>query len=75
MLTLQDLEAALPLVRPSAMRSLFVDSPPVRWGEIGGQAGELLFFSSSSCVLSSRVPSFLSSAKFLILVLSSPVEF
>ncbi|KAH6906401.1 AAA family ATPase [Coprinopsis sp. MPI-PUGE-AT-0042] len=38
MLTLEDLEAALPLVRPSAMRSLFVDSPPVRWAEIGGQA-------------------------------------
>ena len=41
-LTLEDLEAALPLVRPSAMRSLFVDSPPVRWGEIGGQAGTSL---------------------------------
>jgi AAA family ATPase len=37
LLTLADLDAALPTVRPSAMRSLFVDTPPVRFAEIGGQ--------------------------------------
>ncbi|TFK22011.1 AAA family ATPase [Coprinopsis marcescibilis] len=37
-LDIADLEAALPIVRPSAMRSLFVEAPPVRYSEIGGQA-------------------------------------
>lgn len=37
-LGLQDLEAALPLVRASAMRSVFVDAPPVKYSDIGGQA-------------------------------------
>jgi AAA family ATPase len=64
MLTLEDLEAALPLVRPSAMRSLFVDSPPIRWGEIGGQAGELpsflFFFLGSVFVLSNMIVLFFS---------------
>ncbi|KDQ26146.1 hypothetical protein PLEOSDRAFT_1094203 [Pleurotus ostreatus PC15] len=35
---LADLVAALPTVRPSAMRSLFVESPPIRYADIGGQA-------------------------------------
>ncbi|KAG2010516.1 AAA family ATPase [Coprinopsis cinerea AmutBmut pab1-1] len=37
-LDIADLDAALPMVRPSAMRSLFVDTPAVRYSEIGGQA-------------------------------------
>lgn len=37
-LTLPDLIASMPSVRPSAMRSLFVDTPPVRFTDIGGQA-------------------------------------
>ncbi|KAJ7366754.1 AAA family ATPase [Mycena albidolilacea] len=37
-LTLPDLEASLPSIRPSAMRSVFVETPPVRYSEIGGQA-------------------------------------
>ncbi|KAJ2933421.1 hypothetical protein H1R20_g3679, partial [Candolleomyces eurysporus] len=37
-LQLQDLETALPLVRASAMRSVFVDAPPVKYSDIGGQA-------------------------------------
>ncbi|KAK7060227.1 AAA+-type ATPase [Paramarasmius palmivorus] len=37
-LTTADLIASLPAVRPSAMRSLFVDAPPVRYADIGGQA-------------------------------------
>lgn len=37
-LTLADLEASLPSVRPSALRSLFLDTIPVRYSEIGGQA-------------------------------------
>ncbi|KAF9014894.1 AAA family ATPase [Cyathus striatus] len=40
-LTLADLEAAMPTVRPSAMRSLFVDTPPVRYADVGGQAGTI----------------------------------
>ncbi|KAJ7175747.1 AAA family ATPase [Mycena filopes] len=36
-LTLPDLEASLPSIRPSAMRSVFVETPPVRYSEIGGQ--------------------------------------
>ncbi|KAF9034353.1 AAA family ATPase [Panaeolus papilionaceus] len=37
-LELQDLVEAMPLVRPSAMRSLFFETPPVRYSDIGGQA-------------------------------------
>ncbi|KIY48572.1 AAA-domain-containing protein [Fistulina hepatica ATCC 64428] len=37
-LTLADLEASLPSVRPSAMRSIFVETPRVRYADIGGQA-------------------------------------
>ncbi|KAG2128696.1 P-loop containing nucleoside triphosphate hydrolase protein [Suillus clintonianus] len=37
-LTPSDLSDALPTVRPSAMRSLFIDTPPVRFEDIGGQA-------------------------------------
>ncbi|KAI0687036.1 AAA family ATPase [Earliella scabrosa] len=37
-LTLADLLAALPTVRPSALRSLFLDTVPVRYSDIGGQA-------------------------------------
>ncbi|KAJ7583622.1 AAA family ATPase [Mycena floridula] len=37
-LALPDMVASLPSVRPSAMRSLFVDSPPVRYSDIGGQS-------------------------------------
>ncbi|KAH9948308.1 AAA family ATPase [Amylocystis lapponica] len=37
-LTLADLLAALPSVRPSALRSLFLDTVPVRFSDIGGQA-------------------------------------
>ncbi|KAJ7212237.1 AAA-domain-containing protein [Mycena pura] len=37
-LTPSDLEASLPSIRPSAMRSVFVEAPPIRYSEIGGQA-------------------------------------
>ncbi len=37
-LTLADLLTALPSVRPSALRSLFLDTVPVRYSDIGGQA-------------------------------------
>ncbi|KAF4621779.1 hypothetical protein D9613_012097 [Agrocybe pediades] len=37
-LQLSDLIAAMPAIRPSAMRSLFVEAPPVRYADIGGQA-------------------------------------
>ncbi|KAG6836172.1 hypothetical protein H0H93_010653 [Arthromyces matolae] len=36
-LTFEDLIASMPAVRPSAMRSLFVEAPPVRYTDIGGQ--------------------------------------
>ncbi|KAI0345536.1 AAA family ATPase [Trametopsis cervina] len=36
-LTLNDLLAALPNVRPSSMRSVFLDTVPVRYSDIGGQ--------------------------------------
>jgi AAA family ATPase len=36
-LELDDLVAAIPTVRPSAMRSLFFETPPVRYSDIGGQ--------------------------------------
>ncbi|KAI0369393.1 AAA family ATPase [Pilatotrama ljubarskyi] len=38
LLTNGDLVAALPTVRPSALRSLFLDTVPVHYSEIGGQA-------------------------------------
>ncbi|RPD56727.1 AAA family ATPase [Lentinus tigrinus ALCF2SS1-7] len=37
-LTFEDLSAALPTVRPSALRSLFLDTVPVHYSDIGGQA-------------------------------------
>lgn len=37
-LTIADLSNAFPNVRPSAMRSIFLDSPPVRYSDVGGQA-------------------------------------
>ncbi|KAG1720786.1 P-loop containing nucleoside triphosphate hydrolase protein [Suillus lakei] len=37
-LTPSDLSDALPTVRPSAMRSLFIETPPIRFEDIGGQA-------------------------------------
>lgn len=40
-LALADLHAALPSVRPSALRSLFLDIAPVRWADIGGQAATI----------------------------------
>ena len=36
-LTLPDLVASMPSVRPSAMRSVFVETPRVRYADIGGQ--------------------------------------
>jgi AAA family ATPase len=36
-LTLHDLILSMPSVRPSALRSLFVETPPVRYSDIGGQ--------------------------------------
>lgn len=36
-LNLDHLVAAMPSIRPSAMRSLFVETPPVRYSDIGGQ--------------------------------------
>ncbi|KZT12250.1 AAA family ATPase [Laetiporus sulphureus 93-53] len=37
-LILSDLLTSLPTVRPSALRSLFLDTAPVHWSDIGGQA-------------------------------------
>ena len=37
-LKLQDIVSAMPLIRPSAMRSIFVEASPVRYSDIGGQA-------------------------------------
>ena len=37
-LQLQDIVTAMPSIRPSAMRSIFVETPPVRYSDIGGQA-------------------------------------
>ncbi|CAK5284283.1 unnamed protein product [Mycena citricolor] len=34
----EDLETSMPLIRPSAMRSVFVEAPPVTYSQIGGQA-------------------------------------
>lgn len=36
-LTNADVLATLPTVRPSAMREVFVETPEVRWSDIGGQ--------------------------------------
>ncbi|KAL4080272.1 P-loop containing nucleoside triphosphate hydrolase protein [Scleroderma yunnanense] len=36
-LTLKDLADALPTVRPSAMRSVFLETSPLRYSDIGGQ--------------------------------------
>ncbi|KXN82280.1 hypothetical protein AN958_02781 [Leucoagaricus sp. SymC.cos] len=38
-LTIAELVSSLPLVRPSAMRSLFVETPQVHYSDIGGQGG------------------------------------
>ena len=40
-LTLEDLASSLPTIRPSAMRSLFFDTPPMRYSDIGGQASTI----------------------------------
>ena len=40
-LTLEDLASALPTIRPSAMRSLLFDAPPIRYSDIGGQASAI----------------------------------
>ena len=37
LLTAQDLEIGLSAVRPSAMREVFIETPQVRWSDIGGQ--------------------------------------
>lgn len=37
-LQLDDLLSAMPSIRPSAMRSLFFETPPVRYTDVGGQA-------------------------------------
>lgn len=36
-LTLQDLSASLASIRPSAMREVFIETPSVKWSDIGGQ--------------------------------------
>ena len=40
-LTLQDLLVSLTSVRPSALRSVFLDTVPVRYSDIGGQANTI----------------------------------
>ncbi|KAH0832261.1 P-loop containing nucleoside triphosphate hydrolase protein [Lanmaoa asiatica] len=40
-LSISDLSDALPSVRPSAMRSVFLDTPPVRYSDVGGQAAAI----------------------------------
>ncbi|GJJ08821.1 hypothetical protein Clacol_003040 [Clathrus columnatus] len=37
-LTHSDLEASLSHIRPSALREVFIETPQVRWSDIGGQA-------------------------------------
>lgn len=37
-MTADDLHTALPTIRPSAMREVFIETPKVRWSDIGGQA-------------------------------------
>ncbi|KAJ9128233.1 hypothetical protein QFC24_000525 [Naganishia onofrii] len=36
-MTIKDLHLALPTIRPSAMREVFIETPSVRWSDIGGQ--------------------------------------
>ncbi|KAJ9107805.1 hypothetical protein QFC19_002710 [Naganishia cerealis] len=36
-MTIKDLHLALPAIRPSAMREVFIETPKVRWSDIGGQ--------------------------------------
>ena len=36
-LTLADILATLPSIRPSAMREVFIETPNVKWSDIGGQ--------------------------------------
>ncbi|GAW04381.1 AAA family ATPase [Lentinula edodes] len=38
LVTLSDIMTSLPTIRPSAMRSLFVETPPVRYSDVGGQS-------------------------------------
>ncbi|KAJ3870319.1 P-loop containing nucleoside triphosphate hydrolase protein [Lentinula novae-zelandiae] len=38
LVTLSDIMISLPTIRPSAMRSLFVETPPVRYSDVGGQS-------------------------------------
>jgi AAA family ATPase len=38
LITLHDVLTVLPSIRPSAMRSLFFENPPIRYSDIGGQA-------------------------------------
>ncbi|KIK98539.1 hypothetical protein PAXRUDRAFT_9477 [Paxillus rubicundulus Ve08.2h10] len=40
-LTISDLSDALPSVRPSAMRTVFFETPPVRYSDVGGQAAAI----------------------------------
>lgn len=37
LLTYADVQHTLPTIRPSAMREVFVETPAVRWSDIGGQ--------------------------------------
>lgn len=37
-ITVEDLEAALLTTRPSALRSVFLETPQIAWSDIGGQA-------------------------------------
>lgn len=37
-ITLEDMVHSLPAIRPSAMRSLFIETPQIRYSDIGGQA-------------------------------------
>ncbi|KAJ3853125.1 P-loop containing nucleoside triphosphate hydrolase protein [Lentinula lateritia] len=38
LITVSDIMISLPTIRPSAMRSLFVETPPVRYSDVGGQS-------------------------------------
>lgn len=38
MLTYSDVEASLAHIRPSALREVFIETPQVRWSDVGGQA-------------------------------------
>lgn len=37
-LTLEDLASSLSSIRPSAMREVFIETPTVKWSDIGGQS-------------------------------------